>query len=230
MHTTWSDGVHTLEEMVMAAREKGYDYIAITDHSKSLVISHGLSEERLLQQQQVIEQLNSEIEGITILSGTEVDILNNKELDFDDRVLADLDVVVASIHSGFKQSKELLTERLLAAIDNKNVDIIGHPTGRLLGRRDPYPLDIDRVLEAAERNKTAMEINASPDRLDLKDVYIKKGKELGAVFAINTDAHHVNSLDDMQYGVKTARRGWLEKDEAINTFDLKKLKAWLKHR
>jgi DNA polymerase (family 10) len=230
VHTTWSDGTNTLEELVEAARKRGYQYLAITDHSKSLAVSNGLTEERLLQQREEIEQLNAQLEGFTLLAGTEVDILSNKELDFDDSILAEMDLVIASIHSGFKQDGDILTERIIAAIDNEHVDIIGHPTGRLLGRREPYPLDLPRVLEAAARTKTALEINASPDRLDLKDVYIREGKELGVVFAINTDAHYVHALDDIHYGVKMARRGWLEKKDVLNTLSLEELKKWLKQR
>ncbi|HAA89011.1 MAG: DNA polymerase/3'-5' exonuclease PolX [Thermoanaerobacterales bacterium 50_218] len=230
VHTTWSDGANTLEEVVEAARARGYQYLAITDHSKSLGVSNGLTEERLLQQKEEIERLNTQIEDFTLLAGTEVDILTNKELDFDDRILAELDLVIASIHSGFKQDRDTLTERIIAAIDNEHVDIIGHPTGRLLGRREPYPLDVSRVLEAAAQTKTALEINASPDRLDLKDVYIREGKELGVIFAINTDAHNVHALDDIHYGVKMARRGWLEKKDVLNALSLEELKKWLKKR
>ncbi|NPV29649.1 MAG: DNA polymerase/3'-5' exonuclease PolX [Firmicutes bacterium] len=230
VHSDWSDGVNTLEELALAARARGYQYLAITDHSKSLGVTHGLTEEKLLQQRDAISRLNQELKGFRLLAGIEVDILSNAKLDFDDKILAEMDLVVASIHSGFKQDRESLTERIIAALKNEHVDILGHPTGRLLGRRDPYPLDITRVLEAAAKTGTALEINASPDRLDLKDVYIREGKELGVLFAVNTDAHEISYLDDMQYGVLTARRGWAEAKDIINTFSYQKLKRWLKKR
>ncbi|MDH7578408.1 MAG: DNA polymerase/3'-5' exonuclease PolX [Bacillota bacterium] len=230
IHSNWSDGVNTLEELALAAQARGYQYLAITDHSKSLGVTRGLTEERLLQQRDEISRLNRELKDFHVLAGIEVDILSNKELDFDDKILAETDLVIASIHSGFKQDRETLTERVLAALKNEHVDILGHPTGRLLGRRDPYPLDVSRVLEVAAQTGTALEINASPDRLDLKDVYIREGRELGVVFAVNTDAHDLHYLDDMQYGVQTARRGWAEAKDIINTFSFRKLKTWLKKR
>ncbi len=148
-----------------------------------------------------------------------MDILSDGRLDFDDRVLSQLDVVVASVHSGFRQDQETLNRRFEAALKNEHVDIIGHPTGRLIGRRDPYALDVGRVLELAADTGTALEINANPERLDLNDTYVRQGRDLGVKFAINTDAHHVNSLDDMRYGVLTARRGWAGKQDVINTMD-----------
>ncbi len=230
VHSNWSDGVNNLEELAAAALAQGYQYLAITDHSKSLAVTHGLTEERLFQQRDEIARLNQELKNIHLLAGIEVDILANKELDFDDKILAEMDLVIASVHSGFKQDRETLTERVIAALKNEHVDILGHPTGRLLGRRGPYPLDVSRALEVAAETGTAIEINASPDRLDLKDVYIREGKELGVLFAVNTDAHDVHNLDDMQYGVLTARRGWAEAKDVINTFSFRKLKTWLKKR
>ncbi len=174
--------------------------------------------------------MNKELDGLQLLAGMELEILTNKALDFDDRILAEMDIVVASIHSGFRQDRELLTERILEAMKNEHVNIIGHPTGRLLGKREPYEVDIDRVLEAAVETGTALEINASPDRLDLKDEYIRLGKEMGVKFAISTDAHDLSSLDDIKYGVLTARRGWAEPDDVINTWPLQKLRSWLKKK
>lgn len=230
VHTDWSDGLNTIEEMARAARERGYSYLAITDHTRSLSVANGLDEERFRAQREEIDRLNKELDGLQLLAGMELEILTNKALDFDDRILAEMDIVVASIHSGFRQDRELLTERILEAMKNEHVNIIGHPTGRLLGKREPYEVDIDRVLEAAVETGTALEINASPDRLDLKDEYIRLGKEMGVKFAISTDAHDLSSLDDIKYGVLTARRGWAEPDDVINTWPLQKLRSWLKKK
>lgn len=230
VHSDWSDGVNTMEELAAAAKRRGYRYLAITDHTKSLSIAHGLDEERLLRQREQIDLMNRDLDGLHVLAGMEVDILPNKDLDFDDRILSEMDLVIASIHSGFKQDRETLTDRIVEAMKNEHIDIIGHPTGRLIGRREPYELDVSRVLEVAAETGTAMEINASPDRLDLKDVYIREGKSLGVKFAINTDAHDVNFLDDMRYGLLTARRGWAKAEDVINTWPLPKLKRWLKKK
>ncbi|MGB9791578.1 MAG: DNA polymerase/3'-5' exonuclease PolX [Thermacetogeniaceae bacterium] len=230
VHTNWSDGLNTIAEMATAAKERGYSYLAITDHTRSLSVANGLDEERLQSQREEIDRLNRELDGFQLLAGMELEILPNKTLDFDDRVLAEMDIVIASIHSGFKQDRELLTERILEAMKNEHVDIIGHPTGRLLGKREPYELDLSRVLEAAVETGTALEINASPDRLDLKDEHIRLGKEMGVKFAISTDAHDVSSLDDIKYGLLTARRGWVEPDDVINAWPLPKLRRWLKKK
>ncbi|NPV27106.1 MAG: DNA polymerase/3'-5' exonuclease PolX [Firmicutes bacterium] len=223
VHTDWSDGVHSLEEMAEAAQHRGYEYLAITDHSKSLAISRGLNEERLMYQRIKIEKLNEEFKDFRLLSGIEVDILSNGALDFSDDVLCDLDVVIASVHTGFKQEREQLTERVVAALKNEHVDILAHPTGRLLGRREPYALDVERVLEVARQTGTILEINASPDRLDLGDAHCRQAKNLGITMAINTDAHDWRRFDDMKYGVATARRGWLTKEDVLNTLPLDKL-------
>lgn len=230
VHSSWSDGVNSLAELAAAAKERGYSYLAVTDHTKSLSVANGLIEERLLRQRNEIACLNRELEGVQLLAGIELEILPDKSLDFDDRVLSEMDIVIASIHSGFKQNPETLTDRVVAALKNEHVDIIAHPTGRLLGRREPYPLDVSRILEVAAQTGTALEINASPDRLDLKDVFIKEGKKLGVRFAINSDAHNVHYLDDMRYGVVTARRGWLESEDIINTMPLPELKKWLRKK
>lgn len=230
VHSNWSDGINSLYEILNAAQSCGYQYIAISDHSKSLGIANGLTEERLIEQKNEISRLNEELHSFHILSGVEVDILSNNELDFDDKILSEMDIVIASVHSGFKQNKEILTERIVSALKNENVDIIGHCTGRLLGKREPYPLDISRILEVAAKTGTALEINSSPERLDLNDSYIHEGKKLGVKFAINTDAHDVNCLNDIKYGILTARRGWAEKNDIINTLSFQKLKSWLKNR
>jgi len=220
VHTDWSDGVNSIEAVAAAAKAMGYEYIAITDHSKSLKIARGLDEGRLREQIAAIKKLNNEIEGIRILTGIEVDILSNEIMDFDDDILSKLDVVVASIHSGFKQDREKLTRRIIAACENPHVDIIAHPTGRMLGKRDPYDIDLDLVLKAAARTNTILEINSSPDRLDLDDTMAKRAKDMGVKIAINTDAHEKEGLKDMRFGVWNARRAWLEKDDVVNTMPL----------
>jgi DNA polymerase (family 10) len=228
VHSRASDGENTLEELAEAAMARGYRYLAVTDHSRSLAFTNGLTEERLKEQREEIDRLNQEFPNFRLLAGTEVDILADGRLDFDDRVLSQLDVVVASAHSGFRQDQETLNRRFEAALKNENVDIIGHPTGRKIGRREPYALDVGRVLELAADTGTALEINSSPDRLDLNDVYVRQGRDLGVRFAIDTDAHQVNSLDDLRYGVLTARRGWAQKQDFVNSLDLDDLEKWLK--
>jgi DNA polymerase (family 10) len=227
VHSRASDGANTLEELAEAAMARGYRYLAVTDHSRSLAFTNGLTEERLKEQREEIDRLNRELQNFRLLAGTEVDILSDGRLDFDDRMLSQLDVVVASVHSRFRQDQETLNRRFEAVLKNEHVDIIGHPTGRLIGRRDPYALDVGRVLELAADTGTALEINANPDRLDLNDAYVRQGIDLGVRFAIDTDAHHVNSLDDMRYGMLTARRGWAQRQDVINTLPLDELEKWL---
>lgn len=230
LHSNWSDGVATIEDLVQGALERGYQYLAITDHSKSLKVAGGLSDQRLAQQHTHIRQLNAKLPQIQVLTGVEVDILSNGILDYDDELLERADVVVASIHSGFKQSGEQLTERALMAIKNPHVDILAHPTGRMLGRRDPYAIDIQRVFEAAAQYDTILEINASPDRLDLKAEHVHQAKDLGIKIAINTDAHDLARLNDMEYGVITGRRGWLTAEDVVNTWEYPRLARWLESR
>lgn len=217
VHTKESDGNHTLEELVDGARAKGYEYIAITDHSKGLGIANGLNEERIMEEKKEIDALNKKLKGFKILFGIEVDIKSDNKMDFADEVLSKMDIVVASIHSGFKQSKEQLTQRIVSAMENPYVSVIAHPTGRLIGERDPYEIDMDYILKTAKETGTAIEINAYPLRLDLSDIYVKKGKELGVKFVISTDTHLVSQFDYMPYGISVARRGWLEKKDVLNT-------------
>lgn len=228
VHSNFSDGVSSIEAMAKKAKALGYEYIAITDHSKSLKIARGLDEGRLREQIEKIKEINARNEGIRILTGIEVDILTDGSLDFDDDILKELDVVIASVHSGFKQDQKTLTSRIVNACHNPYVNMIAHPTGRLLGRRGPYDVDMDKVLEAAAKTGTVLEINASPDRLDLNDVYVKRAMEMGIKIAINTDAHSPEAFTDMIYGVWVARRGWLTADNIINTFPLEKLLKFLK--
>jgi DNA polymerase (family 10) len=228
VHTNWSDGSHDLDTLVAAARERGYRYIAITDHTKGLGIAHGLDEERLAEQGRLIDAANRKLSGFRILKGTEVDIRSDGRLDLPDAALAGLDIVVASIHSGFRQPQEQITQRLLAALRNPCVSIIAHPTGRLIGEREPYAVDMDAVLKEAARYGVAMEISAYPLRLDLNDAHVKLAKSYGVSLVINTDTHVTSQFDTLIYGVSVARRGWVEKKDVLNTLPLSKLVARLK--
>ena len=220
VHSTWSDGSETIEMMAQAARELGYEYIAICDHSISLKIANGLSIERILNKIEEVREVNERTSGIEILTGSEVDILKDGSLDYPDEILEKLDVVITSIHSGFNMDETTMTKRIISAIENRFVHIVGHPTGRLLAKREPYQVNIDALIDAAAENDTALEINAYPDRLDLKDVHARRAKERGVMLAINTDAHNAADLGLMRYGVYTARRGWLEKKDVLNAFPL----------
>jgi DNA polymerase (family 10) len=228
MHTVETDGRCTIEEMALAARERGYQYIAITEHSKNLAFANGLDEKRTVEHAQRLRRANEQIEGITILAGIEVDILADGTLDLDDSALAQLDVVIASVHSAFNQEPAQMTERLLRAVENRYVTAIGHPTGRLLLRRDAYHFDLDAVLRAAAARKVAMELNAYPDRLDLCDVHLRMARERGVKILINTDAHHTSHFEKLKYGVLQARRAWLTASDVLNTLPVDKLLAAIK--
>jgi len=228
VHSQWSDGRHTFEQLVEAAMQCRYEYIALTDHSKGLAIAHGLTVERLLEQGKEVAALNKKLRGFKILRGTEVDIRSDGSLDLPDDALKTLDIVVASIHSGFKQPKQQLTLRLLSAMKNPYVSIVAHPTGRLIGERDAYELDMEAVLRMAKETGTALEINAYPLRLDLNDTYARRAKLMGVPIVISTDTHLANQMDYMRYGVSIARRSWLGKDDVVNTLPLKKLLKRLK--
>lgn len=228
VHTDWSDGKNSIVEMAERARARGYEYIAITDHSQALAMAGGLGPEKLARQAEAIAAAQAALgDKIRILRGIEVDILSDGRLDLPDEVLADLDVVVASIHRGFRQSEEQLTGRVEAALKHPAVDIVAHPTGRLIGHRDEYAIDLERVFEVARRTGTALEINASPDRLDLSDVNARRAGELGIPLAIDTDAHDLARLAEMDYGVAVARRAWRERDDIINTWPLARLLRYL---
>lgn len=228
IHSNWSDGVNSIEEIISASKERGYKYAAITDHSRSLGIAKGLSEERLINQRETIRKLNQKEKDFTILSGIEMDIKTDGTLDYYDDILKEMDWVIASIHSGFKQDKEKITNRIINAVKNPHVNVIAHPTGRLLGRRDPYGVDVEAVIEAAAKYNTALEINSSPDRLDLNDHYVRMAMEMGVKIVINTDAHEISAMDDMIYGIEVARRGWLKKEDILNTYNIIELQKYLK--
>jgi DNA polymerase (family 10) len=222
-HSNYSDGHATIEEMARAAKARGYRYISMSDHTHSLGVAHGLTVERLMEQGEEIDEVNSRLKGFTVLKSTEVDILSDGSLDFPDEVLETLDVVVASIHSGFQQSRDKITGRIISAIENPHVDIIGHPTGRLLGTRPAYDVDLERVMEAAAEHGTALEINSHYERLDLNDVNSNRAAEMGVKVAISTDSHHIDQLWMMELGVRTARRGWLRRENVLNTMTTKQL-------
>jgi len=229
MHTVETDGKNTIEEMAAAAKERGYEYIAITDHSKNLAFANGLDDQRAVQHIARIRAANDQIKGITVMAGIEVDILTDGELDLSDSVLEQMDVVVASVHSAFNQEPQEMTDRLLRAIENKNVSILGHPTGRLLLRRDAYSFDMDAVLKAALKNKVAMELNAYPDRLDLNDVHLRMAPDRGVKIVINTDAHHTSHFEKIKYGILQARRAWLTPKDVLNRLPEKEFRKAMKH-
>jgi len=228
MHTTASDGRNSIEQMGEAARALGYEYIALTDHSKAVTVANGMDEKRTLEQIKKIRAAQKNVEGIRLLAGIEVDILKSGKLDLDNEVLAQLDVVVASVHSYMNLPREEMTERILAAIENPYVQIIAHPTGRLVMRREPFDYDMEKVLDAAAKNGVAMECNAYPDRLDLNDVHLRMAKQRGVKVVISTDSHATKHLNFMKYGVLTARRGWIEKKDVLNTLPVNGLLAALR--
>jgi DNA polymerase (family 10) len=228
MHSTWSDGAYSIEEMVEACRARGYEYMAITDHSQYLKVANGLTPERIRKQREEIKKLNEKYDDFTILSGIEMDILPDGTLDYDDEILQEMDIVIASIHSSFSQSREVIMERLKTALNSHHVDIIAHPTGRLIGRRDGYDVDVDLLIELAHETNTALELNANPHRLDLASHHLKKAQEQGVKLVINTDAHNLDMLEDMKVGVATAVKGWIRKESVINTYPLEELRAFLK--
>lgn len=227
MHSTWSDGAESIEEMVEYARSLQYNYIAITDHSKYLRVANGLNETRLQKQAEEIDALNEKYPDIQIFKGVEMDILPNGELDFADDFLQEMDIVIAAIHSSFNQTEEEIMHRLETAAKNPYVDIIAHPTGRLIGRRDGYNVNVEKLISLAKETNTALELNANPMRFDLAPEWLKKAQEEEVTIAINTDAHRTSMLEHMEYGVKVANRGWLEQNTVLNTWNLDRLKQFL---
>ncbi len=229
MHTIETDGRNTIEEMAEAARARGYEYMAITDHSKNLAFANGLTDERALAHIERIRAVGKQMKGIRIFAGIEVDILGDGSLDLSDSVLEQMDIVIASVHSQFNQDRAAMTERLLNAVANPNTSLIGHPTGRLLLRRDAYQFDLDAGLKAAAKHKVAMELNSYPDRLDLSDVHLRLAKQHGVKIVINTDSHHTSHMEKLHYGVTQARRAWLTKEDVLNTLPAAAFARAMKH-
>jgi len=227
VHSNWTDGKNSIEEMAQAARLRGYQYIAICDHSPTIGITNGLSPKRLQKQIQEIEKVNKTLKGLKVLTGIEVDIKSDGQLDFEDEMLATLEWVVAAVHTRFSQSKKEMTNRIIRAIENPNVDIIAHPTGRLIGKREPYEVDMDKIMDACKANTKILELNACPERLDLSDVNCRKAKEKGIKIVISTDAHMDVHLNWMKFGVATARRGWIEPQDVVNSLSLSGLMKYL---
>ena len=226
-HSTWSDGASTIRQMADKAASLGYEYVAITDHSPSSRIANGLSVKRLRQKKEEVEKINAEGGAIKVLMGSEVDILPDGSLDYPDEILRELDFVVASVHSSFSMEEDEMTKRICGALENPNVDALGHPTGRLIGQREPYKVDIDAVIETAKNHGKALEINSSYKRLDLKDTHARKAIEAGVKIIVSTDAHRTQHLDRIIFGVGTARRGWVKKTDVVNTYGLSELLKWL---
>jgi len=228
MHTKWSDGSSTIEEMALAAKKIGHEYICITDHTGKLAIANALDEKRIIKQRKEIEKVNKKLRGMTILQGTEVNIKDDGTLDMKNKILSQFDIVIAAIHSGFKNPKEKMTKRIVKAMENENVDIIAHPTGRLITKRESYEIDLDKILDTAKKTGTVLEINSYPERMDLKDVHARAAVKAGVKLAISTDAHNTDQLHFIKLGIGTARRGWARKEDIINTRSLKDMLGMLK--
>jgi DNA polymerase (family 10) len=228
VHSNWTDGRHSIAEAAAEAKKRGYEYIAITDHTKGLGVTNGMTGERVLEQIKEIDSLNKKLRGLKVLKGIEVDIRSDGTLDIPDGVLKKLDLVIAAIHSGFKQTRDQLTARIASAMKNPSVTIIAHPTGRLIGEREAYDADMEKLFKIARETGTALEINAYPARLDLNDVHAREAKRLGIPVAISTDMHLSSNFDFLRYGVAVARRGWLEKNNVINTKNFSELKKFLR--
>ncbi|WP_027370940.1 DNA polymerase/3'-5' exonuclease PolX [Desulfovermiculus halophilus] len=227
VHTTASDGMNTLEDLAQAARELGYEYLGISDHTRNLGMAGGLDEQRLVEQIEEIEAVNDRLSGMTLLKGSEVDILKDGSLDLPDWILQKLDLCICSVHTAFNLSAEKQTERILRAMDNPNCTILGHPSGRLIGAREAYALDMERILRGARERGCILELNSQPDRLDLDDISCKAAKELGVKVAISSDAHQIGNLGLVRFGVGQARRGWLEAGDVVNTRSLAELREIL---
>lgn len=230
MHSTWSDGKVSLEEMTLACRDLGYEYIAVTDHSQAMAMVQGLTPERAREQWVEVDEVRERVEGIRLYRSAEIDIMKDGSLDLPDEILEELDVVVISVHSFMDLDRKAQTERVIKAMMNPTVDILAHPTGRRINRREPFPMDVEAVLEAAAELQVAVELNANPNRLDLNDVHVHRAKELGVPVVISTDAHSPRGLKDMRFGVDQARRGWLTCDDVLNTKSVADFEAWLGRR
>jgi DNA polymerase (family 10) len=230
VHSDWTDGTAPIADMAAAAQACGYAYMALTDHSRRVAMAHGLDPTRVARQCREIDKLNAKLKDFTILKGIEVDILKDGDLDLPDKTLAQLDVVVASVHSYFDLPRETQTERIVRAMQNPYVSIVGHPTGRLIGEREPYDVDMDRITSAARELNCWLEINAEPDRLDLNDIHAHMAKSKGVKIAVSTDAHSVNAFQYIRFGIDQARRAWLTADDVINTRGLAQLRKLLAQR
>ena len=230
MHSTWSDGTASIEEMARACMARGYEYMAMSDHSPALAMVQGLTPERAPEQWTEIDLVQKGLDGITIFKSLEVDILRDGSLDMTDEVLEALDLVIVSVHSLMDMDRGTMTDRVIRAMQHPSVDIVGHPTGRLLGRREPFELDVEAVLQAASELDVAVEINANPNRLDLNEVHARRARELGVKVVINTDAHSVQRLDHISYGVDQARRAWLGREDVLNTMTADQLRGWMRRR
>jgi DNA polymerase (family 10) len=228
VHSDWTDGTTTIAAMAAAAQARGYEYIALTDHSRRVAMAHGLDPARLARQLREVDRLNATLHGFTILKGIEVDILKDGRLDLPDSSLSQLDVVVAAVHSHFDLPRGEQTDRIVRAVENRHVSILAHPTGRLIGEREPYEVDMDRVISAARDAGCHLEINAEPDRLDLNDIHAHAARTMGAKLAISTDAHSVDAFACMRFGIDQARRAWLTPDDVLNTRPLGALRKLLK--
>lgn len=229
VHTNWTDGKNSPEEMARAAQNRGYQYVAICDHSPTVGITNGLTPERLLKQIEEIARLNRTSKDFKVLSGIEVDIRSNGQLDLPGEILRELDLVVAAVHTRFTQPRDEMTNRIIEAIENPHVDIIAHPTGRIIGKREPYQVDMDKIIDACKANGKVLELNAYPERLDLSDINCRKAKQKGVKIAISTDAHMDVHLEWIKFGVATARRGWIEPPDVVNTLTLSDLLRSLGH-
>ncbi len=227
MHTTESDGSHTISEMADVAMAMGYEYIAITDHSKAVGIAHGLDEKRLLKHLDAIDGVNVELKKenkeFRILKGAEVDILTDGTLDYDSEILKKLDCVVGAVHSSFAMEFSVMTERIVKALSSGMLNILAHPTGRLIGMRKPYACDMEKIMDSAKEFGVAMELNSYPERLDINDTHCRLAKEKAVMVSISTDSHSKLSLSNISYGIHTARRGWLEKENILNALSLNEL-------
>jgi DNA polymerase (family 10) len=227
IHTAWSDGSDSLDDVAKAGQARGYQYLAICDHSQSLKVAHGMTVARLRQQMAKIRSINARAERFRLLMGAEVDILSDGAMDYPDDVLAELDFVVGSIHSGFTQGERVITRRIISAMRNPYVTLIAHPTGRLMGQREPYPVDLEAVYKAARDTGTALEMNAYPKRLDLCDTAARRAKDLGVMLAISTDTHSLDQLDQMAFGLGVARRAWVEPKQLLNCLPRQALLSWI---
>jgi DNA polymerase (family X) len=221
VHSSWSDGSDSIETIASFAQQRGYLFIGITDHSQSLKIANGLNEERIQKKINEIKKVNKKFPNIRILCGTECDIKTDGTLDYSNKILKQFDFVYIGIHTAFKMDKQIMTKRIIKGMDNEQVNFMAHPTGRLIGKRDPYEVDIEQIIDAAKETDTRLEINSFPDRLDLDDIHAKLAKERGVRFVLGTDSHSINHFDFMRFGIATARRGWLEKKDILNTSSVK---------